>query len=180
MIKINMKEALNIPNSFSFLRIILAAPISFLLIENKIAIALIVIIIAAITDVLDGWLARKMNQVTEFGKIIDPLADKVIFAMLAITLIYLGKLPLWFVVIILGRDLLILIGAVLASKRVKSVIPSDKVGKNTVILLGFALIFIIAGLQPYADYLMYISAVVLVYSFIHYIQRGIEIMRNNK
>ncbi len=69
--------------------------------------------IAAITDILDGYLARKFNQVTEFGKIIDPLADKIAIGAIIIKLFIIGVIPLYYFFMIIVRDVLIFLGGII-------------------------------------------------------------------
>ncbi|MGM0437577.1 MAG: CDP-diacylglycerol--glycerol-3-phosphate 3-phosphatidyltransferase [Bacillota bacterium] len=102
---------MNLPNKLTLLRIILV-PIFmvFLILSNDYPqyaqfIALIVFIIAASTDGLDGYLARKNNLVTTFGKIVDPLADKLLITAALISFVSLGEISAWAAVIIIGREL---------------------------------------------------------------------------
>ncbi len=114
--------------------------------DNRILIGSLCLF-AAVTDILDGYLARKLNQVSEFGKIIDPLADKVCVGILILKLFLLEQIPLYYLAIILGRDLLILIGGVFTSNKLKKVIPSNYTGKATVITISLVLLFIIFGME---------------------------------
>lgn len=102
---------MNLPNKLTLLRIILV-PIFmvFLILSNDYPqyaqfFALIVFIIAASTDGLDGYLARKNNLVTTFGKIVDPLADKLLISAALISFVSLGEISVWAAVIIIGREL---------------------------------------------------------------------------
>lgn len=98
------------PNQLTVLRIILTPVFLFLfLAEDPLLkqISLIVYLVAAITDWYDGWLARKFNYITEWGKFLDPLADKILTSGAFIAFVIIGVLNLWMVLIIILRDFLI-------------------------------------------------------------------------
>ncbi len=99
-----------LPNQLTVTRIILT-PIFFVLflIDNPVTrqISVVIYIIAALTDWYDGWLARKFNYITDWGKFLDPLADKILTSAAFIAFTIEGTLSLWMVIIIVGRDILI-------------------------------------------------------------------------
>jgi CDP-diacylglycerol--glycerol-3-phosphate 3-phosphatidyltransferase len=99
-----------LPNQLTVLRIILTPVFLFLFLSGDpllIQISSVVFIIAAITDWYDGWLARKFNYITEWGKFLDPLADKVLTLTAFMGFVIIGVLPLWMVILIILRDLII-------------------------------------------------------------------------
>ncbi|MEI7811097.1 MAG: CDP-diacylglycerol--glycerol-3-phosphate 3-phosphatidyltransferase [Ignavibacteria bacterium] len=99
-----------LPNQLTVLRIILTPVFLFLFIaENPLLkqISLVVFLIAAITDWYDGWLARKFNYITNWGKFMDPLADKILTSTAFFAFVLLGVLQMWMVVVIVIRDFLI-------------------------------------------------------------------------
>ena len=99
-----------LPNQLTVARIVLTPVFLYLfLAENPTLkqISLVVFIIAAITDWYDGWLARKFNYITSWGKFLDPLADKILTSSAFIAFVFLEVLPLWMVLIIVFRDFLI-------------------------------------------------------------------------
>ena len=103
---------MNLPNKLTLLRILLVPVFVFLLLcpifggANK-WIVLAIFCIACFTDFLDGKIARKYNMITDFGKFMDPLADKLLVCSALICLIDLGKLPSWFVVIVIAREFVV-------------------------------------------------------------------------
>lgn len=101
---------INLPNLISILRILLVPPFIIMLINGQYKQGLIIFIIAALSDGLDGMIARLFNQKTEFGAQIDPLADKILLVSSYVILGYKMFIPVWLVVIIVSRDLLILLG----------------------------------------------------------------------
>lgn len=112
---------MNIPNIVSLSRIVLIPFVIYLLAIKSWIWALAFFIIASLTDLLDGWSARKLNQVSEFGKFIDPIADKflVISVLSALMVLdpYLEMFDFWMIVVIIGRDIMITLMRYLAIRR---------------------------------------------------------------
>jgi CDP-diacylglycerol--glycerol-3-phosphate 3-phosphatidyltransferase len=146
-------------------------------------IIVIVLLIAASTDYLDGYFARRFNKVSELGKIIDPLADKALIGVIVLLLYIKGEISDFFITITLGRDILIFLGGMYVSIKVGKVIPSDMIGKITVTVIGFFLLSVILKLEIYqnATYVIleYLSIALIFISFINYTVRGIKILRIN-
>ena len=157
-----------ISNLLSFTRLLLAIPMCYLLLNNYNLAAAGIGILGVITDVLDGYFARKLNQITDFGKIIDPIADKVIVGATALVLIIQGRLPLWFGLIAFGRDALILLGGIYATKKLGIIIPSNFFGKITALFLSITLAFVFLDFPKIAYYAIYISTAMLIISFVAY------------
>lgn len=108
----------DIPNLLTALRIVLVAPILLLLAEENYAAALLLFAVAGVSDGLDGYLAKRNGWVTRLGSILDPLADKLLLVCCYVVLGWNGLVPLWLVVVILGRDLLIVGGGILYHIRI--------------------------------------------------------------
>ena len=102
-----------IPNLITALRFVLVIPISIYIYKENYFLALVLFIVAGISDGLDGYLARKFNWISEFGQIADPLADKCLILTTLLALAFSERLPLWFAYTMLTRDGLILIGSML-------------------------------------------------------------------
>src|SRR4030065_2253430 len=83
------------------------------------------------TDYLDGYLARKYNQVSEFGKILDPVADKVLIGVVVMKLFLLKEIPDYFFYLVIGRDILIFLGGIFLTTKIGKVLPSNMIGKLT-------------------------------------------------
>lgn len=127
------------------------------------------------TDLLDGYLARMLNQISELGKIIDPLADKIAVGVIAILMFINGLIPLWFIVVVLLRDLLILLFGLYLKGKKKIVLMSNYPGKIAVFTIGLALTISIFKdtelLRNISSLLYYISTILIVYSSILYFKR---------
>ena len=181
-----LKNIFNISNSLSFIRLLLVIP-AFFAFNNfeenaaRYAVALIGIF-AAVTDILDGYLARKLNQITEFGKIIDPLADKVLVVFVVLNLFLLGEIPAYYFYMVIVRDALILTGGLIVSKKLGKVLPSDYVGKATVLSISFVLLMILLNVDstsfPYT-LLYYLSIILIFISLINYIFKAVKAVSSN-
>lgn len=137
---------MNIPNFLSLLRIILIPLFLYLVFIPESASriwALVVFILASLTDLLDGWSARKLNQESDFGKFIDPLADKFLVLSAMIAFLILDPLiPIWMVVIIIGRDVLITLMRYLALRQGME-LKTSRFGKIKTAFQMFSIIVII-------------------------------------
>lgn len=140
------KEILYPSNVLSLSRfVLLGITIYFLLssFTNKYLLACFMIVVIWISDLLDGYIARKKNQISELGKIIDPLADKVCVISIIIVLVLQGAVPLWFSLIIIFRDIIIFSGGLYIKKFNNQILQSNWVGKISVFIIGLTLFFII-------------------------------------
>jgi cardiolipin synthase (CMP-forming) len=128
-----------------------------------------------VTDLLDGYLARKLKQVSELGKIIDPVADKLAVGVIAIMMFIKGLIPLWFIVIVVLRDVLILVFGLILKRKKKIVLMSNYPGKVAVFTIGLALTFSIFQttelLRLVSSLLYYVSTILIIYSSFLYLKR---------
>lgn len=104
-------RTLNAPNTLTMFRVLLAPVLVYLLLNHAYAQALVVFLLAGASDGLDGFLARRLNQRTAFGAVLDPVADKLVILSTLLMLAAAALLPLWVVAAILGRDVIIIGGA---------------------------------------------------------------------
>lgn len=135
----------DIPNLLTVLRFLLVPPVVMLLLNERFGLALILFGFAGFTDGLDGYLAKRNNWTSRLGALMDPLADKLLLVSCFVTLGWLGWIPVWLVVLVVLRDLVIVGGAIVFNMRVERLEarPSMVSKLNTVaqILLVLAVIF---------------------------------------
>lgn len=105
---------MNIPNLITLGRVILVPIVFWLLLTSEMQAAFVLFVIAGISDGVDGYLAKRFGWTTELGAYLDPLADKLLLVCIFIALGVAGQLPLWLVIAVVSRDLLIVIGVVLS------------------------------------------------------------------
>lgn len=167
----NIRKQLTIPNLLTLVRL-LAIPFMAWLIYDEVRPwkAFCVFLAIWVTDFLDGYIARHCNQITELGKIFDPVVDKIFQLTTAVMLFLVGRLPLWVPAFILVKELLMVIGgAVLLHK--KTVVSSRWAGKAATFLfaLGFGLLFLLPSERLYlAGYLFLLPAACSLLAFVLY------------
>ncbi len=127
---------INIPNLISLSRIPLAIIACVLLVQKSIIPVVVVILVGVFSDVIDGVVARKTDSISDWGKILDPLADKIAIGVFIITLAILGAVPLWFVILFLTRDAIIAAGGLFVTKRLGSPPSSNRWGKYSSLIIS--------------------------------------------
>lgn len=172
---------MNLPNKLTLLRIA-AVPffVWFLLSDfpgaNYIATA--IFIAASITDMLDGFIARKNNLVTDFGKFADPIADKILVVSACVCMVETAILPAWSVLIIIFREFVVS-GLRMSAAAKNVVIPADKLGKLKTVTQMISLILLMSGWLNYFHLpyiLYYISVALTLISGVMYIIRAKDII----
>jgi CDP-diacylglycerol--glycerol-3-phosphate 3-phosphatidyltransferase len=137
---------MNLPNALTLLRLGLSVLLVISLslrYPAHLTIALLVFLLASFTDYLDGVIARKWDLITDFGKLMDPLADKILTASAFICLIPYQALPAWAVIIIISREFLITGLRLLASSK-GIVLPAEKLGKHKTLWQMITIVFFLA------------------------------------
>jgi cardiolipin synthase (CMP-forming) len=171
------EKRLTVSNLLSVSRIFLIIPTGYCLLTefpNHRWWAAVIVLLAVSTDFLDGYFARKLHQVTELGKFIDPLADKITVAFYALLLLWTGDVPLWLVAFILLRDLLIFLGGIYI-KRNKGIIPQSnwpgKIAVNFIAAVFFLSTIRVESLELLRTIAIWGSVVMMTWSSISYAQR---------
>ena len=135
----------NLPNIITIFRILLVPLTVWLLIEGRPGLAFIAFLTAGISDGVDGYIARRWNLRTALGAWLDPLADKLLLISIYVTLGVIDHLPVWLVILVVSRDVLIVGGVVLAwlMERPMKMQPLFVSKANTVVQIGFAGLFLL-------------------------------------
>ena len=180
-------EIFNISNFLSFLRLTLSIPLWFLLNDFRndktLYTVLIIAVFALASDFLDGFFARKFKLITDFGKMIDPLADKIVTGVVVIKLFILKEIPEYLFYMIISRDIIIFIGGIILSVKIGKVFPSNMIGKITVCVLALLLVMIILSIEKSSlvyRSVFYSTLILIVVSFIAYIIRAFEFINKKK
>lgn len=169
---------MNIPNSLTLLRILLVPVFIGFMTYGEYGFALLVLLVAGLTDGIDGLIARRWNQQTRLGAFLDPLADKLLLTSGFITLSMLHLIPSWLVILVVSRDVLLLLGTAVAHVTGTSIDVTPTVwGKGTTALqLSYVLLVILLtwldlGLSLLTPLLVATVGFTLA-SGLHYLYRG--------
>ena len=180
---------MNLQNKLTIFRVILIPFFVFFMLapyfpDNGKYIAVAIFIIASLTDMLDGKIARKYNLVTNFGKFMDPLADKLLVCSAMICLVATGQLASWIVIIIISREFIISGFRLIAADN-GIVIAASYWGKfKTVFQMLMIIVLILdiqnAGFQVLGVILTYVALVLTVVSLIDYIVKNKQVLKEQK
>ncbi len=168
-----------IPNMLSLSRMLLVAPIAYLIIvEGSLLIVAALVMLIVFSDWLDGRIARWTDSVSGWGKVLDPLADKFSAVVLLLALVVVGRIPVWLLVMVFTRDVLIVLGGILLARRTGRVAMSVMAGKAAVTVLALTVLAaLLRADPPLMSILVNATAVMMVYSFLVYVFRFIRIYR---
>jgi CDP-diacylglycerol--glycerol-3-phosphate 3-phosphatidyltransferase len=171
--KINFNDWKKSPNLISLFRLVFIPIIIYFftdLIQYRWWI-IINLILFSLLDNLDGYVARKTNQITELGKLIDPVVDKMFVISVAINLFYYNLIPFWFLILVIARDLIIMLGGLLFLNKVKYVPASDIIGKMTVGAIGVVFLISILNFQKVElvyNLVIYLCTILIFLSLLNY------------
>jgi len=174
-------KVLNIPNSLTIARIVIIPVFVTSIMYNQYLYALILFVIAALTDLLDGLLARLANQKTPLGTFLDPLADKFLLVSSFIIFSVNSWIPKWFTIIVISRDLIVVIGCFLLYMLTSTIkIEPVFLGKLAIALQLFILAYVllnvnITTLPPVHDLFFILSAALTALSGLQYIYKGFKL-----
>jgi CDP-diacylglycerol--glycerol-3-phosphate 3-phosphatidyltransferase len=170
-----------LPNALSLMRILFLVPILYLLRRPDPASdlwAFVLLLVAGLSDLLDGFLARARGEVSPSGKIVDPLADKILIGGLILYLAMARQFPLWLVALVLVRDLGLVLGAALFLHHDRVVFAADWSGKLTTFFLLCLIVAHVLDWDSWYAPLTVLAAVALGLSYFSYARRGLGFLRD--
>ncbi len=169
---------MKLPNKLTTLRMLLVPVFIIIYLLGYEIVSLVIFATASFTDFLDGYLARKYNLVSNYGKIMDPLADKLLVTSALVCMVQTGLVPAWMVIIILAREFAITgLRAVAASEG--TVIAAAWSGKVKTVTQMIAIIFLLLRNWPFslmnipfADIMLWIAVIMTIYSGVEYMMKN--------
>ncbi|ABR31011.1 CDP-diacylglycerol--glycerol-3-phosphate 3-phosphatidyltransferase [Thermosipho melanesiensis] len=172
---------MNIPNTITWTRVFLAIIIVFLLLNGFNLLAFVLFIVSAISDYFDGYFARKLNQITNFGKIFDQMSDKILITSVLIVFVELGFVPSWMVVIIFFRDALVTTIRMVALVS-NEVIAANYFGKLKTVTQMFWVVFLFMETLGFKVYMInlllsYVVITVTVFSGVIYLVQNKRVLK---
>lgn len=172
----------NIPNTLTIVRFILIPFIVYYILTGQYIVGFIILTISGLTDILDGFIARKFNFITNFGKLIDPLADKTTQIAVLASLTFKGIIPLWILLIVFLKEFIMISGASFLYGK-KLVVSSRWYGKLATVLFYVAIVCSLfieywntsikpsAPLFGFDDYVYYLAILTTVFSLLMYFKQ---------
>ena len=177
---------MNLPNYITLVRVILIPFFVNLMIYHYYRVALLVFVVACVTDALDGMIARLTNSKTALGAFLDPMADKLLIISAFVTLVLLGRLPVWLVIIVVSRDIILILGGMVIYFTTQDLrIQPSVIGKITTVLqlvvvtLSLVLMNYGAGMEI-MTILQWTAAVVTIASGVQYVVRGMKMVGSDR
>lgn len=134
-----------VPNVLSMVRLALVPVFLVLVIEGEDALALLTLVVSSLTDYLDGWIARRFDQMTRLGRILDPAADRLYIFATVLGLAFRDLVPWWLVAVLVARDLMLVVLAVILANTGYGPLPVHHLGKFATFCLFYALPLIMLG-----------------------------------
>mgnify|MGYP003961004535 CR=1 FL=1 len=176
---------INFPNILTIIRILITPLFVILLLRNEREFALLTFTVAAISDGLDGFIARVFNQRTELGAYLDPIADKLLMTAAFVSLGVLKIIPSWLTVIVISRDVLIVLGlALFTMTEIKVEIKPSIISKNTTVAQLSTIIWVLLDLEfaivdTVSISFYWITACLTITSGLHYMYTGINRLQSD-
>ena len=180
-----MPRWLNLANLFTLLRLILVPYVIAAILGGRHGQALVLFFVAAVTDVLDGALARSYGLATQAGAYLDPIADKCLLSGIFLALGATSSVPWWFVAVVLGRDMYILLAvvAVMAFTKMRKFPPSRWGKISTFAQISTAVAWMVENIWPVpvlhgvSSAMLWVCAGFTIWSGLHYTLHGVQMLR---
>lgn len=170
---------MNIPNLLTTLRFILIPAFIYFFFSNMaygIETAIAIFLLSGITDTLDGYIARRYNQITKLGIVLDPLADKLMLITVLVSITISNDIPIWIVGIVIIKEVLMIIGAIWLMNKRDAVIPANRFGKVTTLLFYIAILAVLFEL-PFNRVILFGYLAATVAALFIYMNRFISVKK---
>jgi cardiolipin synthase len=173
---------MNIPNALTIIRFLLIPGFVYFFfspMEYGIRIAIVIFVIAGLTDILDGYIARRYNLITRLGIVLDPLADKLMLLTVLISITLKNQIPFWIIVVVAIKETLLILGAISLFNDHDIVVPANRFGKISTIAFYIAILAVAFEL-PYRQLLLDGFVVLTIVALVVYVNNYIAIRHQHK
>ena len=165
---------MNVPNILTAMRLLMIPSFGYFLYIGNYKVAVFLFLLSGFTDILDGFIARRFDMVTSWGKLADPLADKLMQIMALVILTIQKTIPTFVLIIVIIKELLMAIGSIMLLKQKKYVVSANWYGKMATVIFYLAIIMIIIKV-PYSNYLIILALAATLFAFVKYFISYIKI-----
>lgn len=173
---------MNIPNALTIIRFLLIPGFVYFFfspMEYGVRIAIVIFVIAGLTDILDGFIARRYNLITRLGIVLDPLADKLMLLTVLISITMKNQIPFWIIVVVAIKETLMILGAISLFNHHDIVVPANRFGKLSTIAFYIAILAFAFEL-PYSQLLLDGFVVLTIVALVVYVNNYIAIRHQHK
>jgi len=173
---------MNIPNLLTMVRFLLIPLFVYFFFSQhqySLEIAVTVFILSGITDTLDGYFARRLNQITRLGIVLDPLADKIMLITVLASVTISNNIPVWIIAVVALKELLMIVGAIFLYNERDIVIPANIFGKISTILSYIAILAVLFEL-PYNRIILYSYIAMTIFALFIYLNSFLVFKRQNQ
>ncbi len=173
---------MNIPNALTIIRFLLIPGFVYYFfspMEYGVRIAIVIFVVAGLTDILDGFIARKYNLITRLGIVLDPLADKLMLLTVLISITLKNQIPFWIIVVVAIKETLLILGAITLFNDHDIVVPANRFGKISTIAFYTAILAIAFDL-PYSQLFLDGFVLLTVVALVVYVNNYINIRHHHK
>ena len=172
----------HVPNILTAIRMLLIPVIFYFALQENYILAVVFLTLSGLTDVLDGYIARKYNFITDFGTLFDPLADKLTQVSTLIVLVIQGIIPIWILIIVIIKEILMIAGAAFLYDK-NTVVGSRWYGKAATVLFYVAILFSMLDKQftlglTFTIYLYYIAVALTIFALYMYFRTFSKLKKN--
>lgn len=185
-----LKDALNLANLLTIFRILLIAPFLYTIYQGRFTLALILFFVASLTDFFDGYVARRFNQQSKLGQVLDPAADKILttasFIVMALPHPNFPSIPVWLAIVVVGRDAVILLGSLIVYQltKFKDFKPTTSGKVNTFLELGLIVWFLWFHVMDRFTVILPLCYLIVLGSVLisggSYLRQGIEVIKEHR
>lgn len=159
---------MNIPNILTIIRFLLVPVFGYYFYKEKFYIAVFLFLLASLTDILDGYIARKFNLITSWGKLADPLADKLMQITALVFLVIKQRIPSVVLIVVVAKEVFMVAGSILLYKKENFVVSANWYGKFATVLFNFAIVMMIFK-APFDYVFMILAVLATLFAFVMYI-----------
>lgn len=173
---------MNIPNALTVFRLLLIPGFAYCFfspMKNGVKLAVVIFVIAGLTDILDGYIARRYNLITRLGIVLDPLADKLMLLTVLVSITVKNQVPFWIIAVVAVKETLMVMGAITLFNDHDMVVPANRFGKLSTVAFYIAILAVTFDL-PYNQLMLNSFVVLTILALAVYLNGYINIRYRHK
>jgi len=176
---LSSRRNLNLPNILSIIRLMMVGVLIWFFAKGMLIAAFIVYVLASLTDALDGYIARKYDLITPLGKLLDPLADKLMLIAVLACMYFVGLLPLWILIVIFVKECVQIIGGFCLLHKKDTVVQANIFGKLTTVFFSISVVLLFwhEYVAPFDSYTIIFTVLFAVFALVQYFVKYLKAIK---